>query len=141
MIIFPKNLIKHNTDYITNSIKRYIIADVIKIQIYKSEKKAKNQLLKKIVMKVILEHIHTHERLRFSSLKDLNDWILNKKVFWNVQSFRIWSVYRDDGGKTTVFGKGILNLYHYVLHYKLFYGQKEKNHRFCNPCGFPISKL
>lgn len=90
-------------------------------------------------MKVILVHIHTHERLRFSSLKDLNDWILNKKVFWNAQSFRIWSVYRDDCGKTTVFGKGIFNLLHYVLHYKLLdYGKKEKDPRFCSPCGNPI---
>ena len=74
--------------------------------------------LKFFVMKVIIEHIHTHDQLRFSSLKELNHF-LNNKVFWNAQSFRIWSVYRVDGGKKTEFGKGILNLLHYVLHYKL----------------------
>lgn len=93
-------------------------------------------------MKVIIEHIYTHEQLRFSSLKDLNEWILNKKVFWNAQSLRIWSICGNDAGKKIPFRRCIRNLLQYVKHYNLLnYDKKEEFHRFCNPCGFPISKL
>lgn len=95
-------------------------------------------------MKVIIEHIYTHERLKFSSLKDLNSWIHVKKSFFNAQSFRIWKIHRVAGNISYfyMFRPDIQNLLQYVKHYKLLnYEQKEKNPRFCSPCGTPISKL
>ena len=93
-------------------------------------------------MRVIIEHIYTHERLNFSSLKELNSWIHVKKSFFNAQSFRIWNIYRNYSGKTALFRLGIQNLLQYVKHYKLLnYEQKEKTPRFFSPCGIPFGKL
>ena len=83
------------------------------------------------------------KRFDFSSKSELNFWIAQHSSLLNRVNTLKWYLYRTK--KTPfkfcnrVLSSCICSLNYYMSNNKLFdYGKKEKNPRFCSPCGNPL---
>lgn len=91
-------------------------------------------------------HQRTEKRIDFNSKRDLDKWI-DCHHSLNSYNARLWFIYRT---KSTGFPfcRRLLDsfkctLFDYMSDNLKFknHGKKEKNPRFCSPCGNPIGQL